>query len=51
MATPEQKNKSYMNDSTFYDSALDHQLSTTNYKSCSGEFQLSLIDKTLYLAC
>ncbi|XP_030559378.1 traB domain-containing protein [Drosophila novamexicana] len=45
MGTPEQKSKSYIGDSTFYDSALDHQLSTTNYRSCNeslnGDFNQS----------
>ncbi|XP_017868522.1 PREDICTED: traB domain-containing protein [Drosophila arizonae] len=47
MGTPEQKSKSYIGDSTFYDSALDHQLSpaTANYKSCNeslnGDFNQS----------
>ncbi|XP_017846656.1 traB domain-containing protein [Drosophila busckii] len=35
MGTPEQKSKSYVDDATLYDSALDHQLSTTIFKSCN----------------
>lgn len=35
LQTPDQKSKSYISDSTLYDSALDHQLSTTAYKSCN----------------
>ncbi|XP_030239307.1 uncharacterized protein LOC115562273 [Drosophila navojoa] len=47
MGTPEQRSKSYIGDSTFYDSALDHQLSsaTANYTSCNeslnGDFNQS----------
>ncbi|XP_043068257.1 uncharacterized protein [Drosophila bipectinata] len=33
--TPDKKGLSYIGDSTLYDSALDHQLSTTVYKSCN----------------
>ncbi|KAH8312295.1 hypothetical protein KR044_010112 [Drosophila immigrans] len=36
LQTPDPKNKSsYIGDSTLYDSALDHQLSTTAFKSCN----------------
>ncbi|XP_032310455.1 uncharacterized protein LOC6500866 isoform X3 [Drosophila ananassae] len=33
--TPDKKGHSFIGDSTLYDSALDHQLSTTVYKSCN----------------
>lgn len=35
--TPDKNAQSYIGDSTLYDSALDHQLSTTVYKSCNGK--------------
>ncbi|EDV93249.1 traB domain-containing protein [Drosophila grimshawi] len=45
VATPDPKSKSYTGDTTFYDSALDHQLSTSNYRSCNeslnGDFNQS----------
>ncbi|KAH8383427.1 hypothetical protein KR009_008602 [Drosophila setifemur] len=33
--TPDNRTNSYIGDSTLYDSALDHQLSTSAYKSCN----------------
>lgn len=38
--TPDKKGHSFIGDSTLYDSALDHQLSTTVYKSCNGKLIL-----------
>lgn len=34
-SSPDKRNSIYVGDNTFYDSALDHQLSTTAYKSCN----------------
>lgn len=36
-SSPDKRNSIYVGDNTFYDSALDHQLSTTAYKSCNGK--------------
>ncbi|XP_052836185.1 traB domain-containing protein [Drosophila gunungcola] len=34
-ASPDKRSSTYVGDNTLYDSALDHQLSTTAYKSCN----------------
>jgi len=36
-SSPDKRSSTYVGDNTLYDSALDHQLSTTAYKTCNGK--------------
>ncbi|XP_016949206.1 traB domain-containing protein [Drosophila biarmipes] len=49
-SSPDKRSSTYVGDNTLYDSALDHQLSTTAYKSCNESLISELSQNPLNLA-